>query len=161
MRIQHLPPERVPRSGVLKGSFILLRYSVAPNLFCSTLDSITVPKSKKSSTPSTMTALHVVLPPPAPRNVNVSLSGPRTSTFIPPLHHRTQLITSMAPSLHHTALPFPCCLLSIRFVPVTPSRFISYPNARNTSSMMSVSSFNPFARLLYYHPCLHCSYYNE
>ena len=41
-----------------------------PVLF-STLDSITVPKYKKSSTPLTMTALHVVLPPPVPRHVDV------------------------------------------------------------------------------------------
>jgi hypothetical protein len=103
MRIQHLPPERVPRSGVFKGSFILLRSSVAQTLFCSTLDSITVPKYKKSSTPSTMTALHVVLPPPAPRHVNISLCQAFALALMPfpmtspahehvhtPLHHRTQ-----------------------------------------------------------------------
>jgi hypothetical protein len=44
-----------------------------PKPFFVPLDSITVPKYKKSSTPSTMTALHVVLPPPAPRHVNISL----------------------------------------------------------------------------------------
>lgn len=33
MRIQHLPPERVPRSSVFKGSFILLLSSVVPNPF--------------------------------------------------------------------------------------------------------------------------------
>ena len=154
MRIQHLSPERVPRSGVLKGSFILLRSSVAPTVFCSTLDSITVPKYKKSSTPSTMTALHVVLPPPAPRHVDISLCQalalalmpfPMTSPAhehvhtpspplpFPPLHHRTQThnIGGFFAPPHGATLP--CCLLSIRFVPVTPSRFISYPNARNTS----------------------------
>jgi len=173
MRIQHLPPERVPRSELFKGSFILLRSSVAPTLFCYTLDSITVPKYKKSSTPLTMTALPVVPPPPAPRHVDISpcqalalalVSFPMTSpthehVHIPPwsMVIGPKLITSMASSLHHTALPLSACCQSDLFL---SRRHVSShtPMLATPPSMMSVSSF---ARLLYYHPCLHCSYYNE
>ena len=126
MRIQHLPPQRVPRSGMFKGSFIILRSSVAQTFFLFyTLDSITDPKYKKSSTPSTMTALHVVLPPPAPRHVDISLcqafalvpmpfpmTPPAHEHVHTPLHHRTQTHKkSMASSFHRTALPplAACC----------------------------------------------------
>ena len=69
MRIQHLPPERVSRSGVFKGSFIPTHILRGPTPLFS-LDSITAPKYKKSSIRSTTTALHVALLQPAHPHVD-------------------------------------------------------------------------------------------
>ena len=137
------------------------------------LDSITAPKYKKSSTLSTMTALHVVLPPPAPRHVDVGVCQALALAHMPfpmtspahehvhtPLHHWTEthnIDDFFAPAHGATLLccPAPGLSLSRRHVSSHTPMLATPP------SMMSVSSFNTFARLLYYYPCLHCSYYNE
>ena len=89
MRIQHFPSKRLSRSRMLKGSSTsdLSRTCVAQPGFP---DSIMAPKYKKSSTRSTMTALHVVQPPPAHFRVDPfsGLASPfswsRPNTSIPP-----------------------------------------------------------------------------
>jgi hypothetical protein len=118
------------------------------------LDSNTAPKYKKSSIPSTTTALHVVLLQPAlPRadafvrclhhshSMRFPWPCPRTSTFIPPSSSDPKLIISMALSLHNSALPLlPCCpsglILSRRHIS-------SHTQCSQLLPSMSVSSFTP------------------
>ena len=79
-------------------------YSVSPwpkpkTLFRSTLDSIMVPKYKKSSTLSTMTALHVVQQPPARHHVDISLC--QALALAPMPFHMT------SPTHEHVHTPLP------------------------------------------------------
>jgi len=91
---------------------------------------------------------------PCTPRVSHVLARARARSY-PPLHHRTQLIISMALSPHHSALPLlPCCpsglILSRRHIS-------SHTQCSQLVPSMSVSTFTLCA-LLYYYPCLHCSY---
>lgn len=157
--------------GCLKVRFVPTRV-IPPNL---SLNSIMAPKYKKSSIPSTMTALHVAPPPPALPHVDAFV-WPHTHphhTFstmtLPAARARSYPLPASSDPTHNidgfsfrsTTRRCPCC--SSGLFPSRRPHFISYPNARNTPSLsMSVSSVtHPLCALLYYYHLPALQLYNE
>jgi hypothetical protein len=162
MRIQHFPPQRVPRSRLHKGAFyyflpaLLSDHSdahrcdslcgtttlAASHAFCLPFtDSITAPKYKKSSTRSTMTALHVAPPPRAPLHVD-DVPHVFLAPMTLPIHEHdhtpliigpnfNSIISMGSPSRHHhTTLP--PTAPTVRLVTHT---YTQRPNEHDPSSM--------------------------
>lgn len=163
MRIQHLPQERVPRSKLHKGAYrVAVRFVHSKcrptfvwgsklTLFSVSLFpiwniySIMAPKYKKSSTPSTMTALRVAPQQRAHLHVDISL-GLLAFSLRSCLFNQRDPARARARSIPHSSLdpthnkrwhlaptsrryPLAACCPP-RFVPCHVVTFILYPNAR-------------------------------
>jgi hypothetical protein len=157
MRIQHFPPERVSRPCVFKGSFVLA-YRIAspvrgPN---PCLNSFTVPKYKKSSIPSTMTALHVVQPPPARPHVDVFVCPLRSYSTLshdlarararsyphsPPSSDPTHNIDGSF--VRSTTRRYPCCPRCSSGLILSRRHISSHTQCSQLLPSMFVSSFTP------------------
>jgi hypothetical protein len=134
----------------------------------SILNSITALKYKKSSTLSTMTALHVVPPPPVHLHVDASSSTvvvvlrlhscPRARSIPPSPSAPPESNSIISSTCRSTPRRHLCCPNRPPTWFVLTSRRHNYiPDARTPTPVHVYRSHTPCA-LLYYHPCLHCSY---